>query len=349
MLKDLFNGKELNKTVNTDEAVAYGAAVQAAILNGEISAEFLDLVLLDMNPLSLITETVGGGLSVIIKRNTPLPTKQTNTYTTVYDNQSVVSFRVYQCGHAMSKNKTSVGKFELTGIPPAPLGVPQIEVTFQIDNNGTLNVRAVENSTGEENEIAVIKRDGRLSKQEIECMMNDAVKYRNEDEKQRQKINVQNALESYCFNMKCAVDDLKLKDKISESDKNTILDKCNEVIRWLDINHLAEKKELEFKQKELECVWNPIMTKIDKCATGCDRTGEKKRGKQSYIMHVRNLALSRGLSHGFEAKHGSFTCFDLYYIIMFIMSHSQNTIFTLPHRSGAQDPSHLSLLRWKYW
>jgi L1 cell adhesion molecule like protein len=306
MLKDFFNGKELNKTVNTDEAVAYGAAVQAAILAGEMSVEFLDLVLVDVNPLCLGIETGEGGMSVILKRNTPIPADQTNTYTTLFDNQRILSFRVYQCGLAMTMNKTSVGNFELTGIPPAPCGVPQIEVTFQIDNNGTLNVRAVENSTGEGNEIRVINNNGRLSKEEIECMMNDAVKYRTQDEKHRQKINAQNALESYCFNMKCAVDDRKLKDKISESDKNTILDKCNQVIRWLDINHLAEEEEFEFQLKELESVWNQIMTKVDECATGYSRTGEKKTGKQSYITHVRNLALYRGLSNGFKAKHGRF-------------------------------------------
>jgi len=162
----------------------------------------------------------------------------------------------------MTKDNNLLGKFELTGIPPAPRGVPQIEVTFDIDANGILNVTAVEKSTGKENKITITNDKGRLSKEEIERMVNDAEKYRAEDEKQKQTIAAKNALESYCFNMKSAVEDEKLKDKISDSDKTTILDKCNEVIRWLDANQLAEKEEFESQQKELEAVCNPIMTKM---------------------------------------------------------------------------------------
>jgi L1 cell adhesion molecule like protein len=279
LLKDYFNGKELNKSINSDEAVAFGAAVQAAILAGEMSEEFRDLVLLDVNPFSLGTETGGGVMSVIIKRNTPIPTKQTITYTTAYDNQENVSIGVHECEIATTKNKISLGKFELIGIPPAQRGVPQIDVTFLIDNNGTLNVTAVENSTGEENNITVINDNGRLRKEEIECMVNDALKYRAEDEKQRQKISAQNALESYCFNVKSSVEDEKQKDKISEFDKNTILKKCNEVIRWLNANELAEKEEFEYEQKELESVCNPIMTKLDTCAGQSLVMAEQGRSK----------------------------------------------------------------------
>jgi L1 cell adhesion molecule like protein len=168
----------------------------------------------------------------------------------------------------MTKDNTLLGKFELTGIPPAPRGVPQIEVTFDIDANGILNVTAVEKSTGKENKITITNDKGRLSKEEIERMVNDAEKYRAEDDKQKQTIAAKNALESYCFNMKSAVEDEKLKDKISESDKTTILDKCNEVIRWLDANQLAEKEEFESQQKELESVCNPIMTKMYQGAGG---------------------------------------------------------------------------------
>jgi L1 cell adhesion molecule like protein len=298
LLQDYFNGKELNKSINSDEAVAYGAAVQAAILAGEMSEELRDLVLVDVNPLSLGTETVGGVMSVIIKRNTPIPTKQNITYTTAYDNQENVSFGVFEYEIAKTKNKTRLGNFELIGIPPAQHGVPQIDVRFLIDNNGILNVRAVEISTGEENKITVINDNGRLSKEEIECMVKDAEKYRAEDEKQRQKISAQNALESYCLNMKSSVEDEKQKDKISESDKNTILDKCNEVIRWLNANQLAEKEKLEYELKELESVCNPIMKNMDKCAGQSLFKVEQGKCKEvnSPIKRISVISLSLSLS-----------------------------------------------------
>jgi L1 cell adhesion molecule like protein len=188
LLQDFFNGKELKKSINCDETVSNGAAVQAAIMAGDMFEELHNLVLVDVNPLSLGTETVGGVMSVIIKRNTPIPTKQTITYTTVYDNQANVSFGVYECEIAMTKNKTSVGKFELTGIPPAPRGVPQIEVTFHIDANGMLNVTAVENSTGKENKITVAIDNGHLSGEEIEDMLIDPNYYDTVHEYQEQTI-----------------------------------------------------------------------------------------------------------------------------------------------------------------
>lgn len=162
----------------------------------------------------------------------------------------------------MTKDNNILGKFELAGIPPAPRGVPQIEVTFDIDANGILNVSAIEKSTNKENKITITNDKGRLSKEDIERMVNDAEKYKAEDEKQRTVIASKNSLESYCFNMKSTMEDEKLKDKIAEEDKKVIMDKCNDVIKWMDSNQLADKEEFEHKQKELEAVCNPIITKL---------------------------------------------------------------------------------------